>query len=99
MLTTVAVAESLAYPETARRPVSETYHGATVVDNYRWLEKDEAPEVKQWMATQMAAPAVSDGNDEEMSVFIISHHPSIQGRLDKDIRIVKENGFSSVVTE
>jgi len=37
--------------------------------------------------------------DEEMSVFIISHHPSIQGRLDKDIRIVKENGFSSVVTE
>jgi len=54
MLTTVAVAESLAYPETARRPVSETYHGATVVDNYRWLEKDEAPEVKQWTAAQNA---------------------------------------------
>lgn len=36
---------------------------------------------------------------EDMSVFIISHHPSIQGRLDRDLRIVKENGFSSVVTE
>ena len=37
--------------------------------------------------------------EEEMSVFIISHHPAIQGRLDRDLRIVKENGFSSVVTE
>ena len=37
--------------------------------------------------------------DEEMSVFIISHHPAIQGRLDRDLRIVKENGFSSVITE
>lgn len=36
---------------------------------------------------------------ENMSVFIISHHPSIQGRLDRDLRIVKENGFSSVVSE
>lgn len=37
--------------------------------------------------------------DENMSVFLISHHPAIQGRLDKDLRIVKENGFSSVVSE
>jgi DNA repair exonuclease SbcCD ATPase subunit len=35
--------------------------------------------------------------EEEMSVFIISHHPSVQGRLDKDLKIRKENGFSSVV--
>lgn len=35
--------------------------------------------------------------DDEMSVFIISHHPSIQGRLDRDLKIRKENGFSSVV--
>lgn len=37
--------------------------------------------------------------DEDMSVFIISHHPAVEGRLDRDLRIVKENGFSSVVTE
>jgi DNA repair exonuclease SbcCD ATPase subunit len=34
--------------------------------------------------------------DEGMSIFVISHHPSIQGRLDRDLRIVKENGFSRV---
>lgn len=34
--------------------------------------------------------------DEDMSIFVISHHPSIAGRLDKDLRIVKENGFSRV---
>src|SRR5690242_3923362 len=36
---------------------------------------------------------------ENMSVFIISHSPSIQGRLDREVKIVKENGFSSVVSE
>jgi len=35
--------------------------------------------------------------DDEMSVFIISHHPSVQGRLDRELKIRKENGFSSVV--
>lgn len=37
--------------------------------------------------------------DEEMSVFVISHHPAIQGRLDKNLIIAKEQGFSSVITE
>ncbi len=37
--------------------------------------------------------------DEELSVFIISHHPSIAGRLDQNMIIRKENGFSSVVIE
>lgn len=34
--------------------------------------------------------------DEGLSVFVISHHPSIQGRLDQDLKIIKENGFSRV---
>jgi DNA repair exonuclease SbcCD ATPase subunit len=37
--------------------------------------------------------------DEDLSVFVISHHPSIQGRLDRNLKIVKENGFSSVVID
>lgn len=32
--------------------------------------------------------------DENLSVFVISHHPSIVGRLDKNVTIRKENGFS-----
>ena len=37
--------------------------------------------------------------DEELSVFVISHHPSIAGRLDQNMTIRKENGFSSVVMD
>ena len=32
------------YPPTAKRPVTETYHGVTVVDDFRWLEDDASPE-------------------------------------------------------
>lgn len=35
--------------------------------------------------------------DEDTSVFIISHHPVVQGRLDRELKIRKKNGFSSVV--
>lgn len=35
--------------------------------------------------------------DENMSVFVISHHPSISGRLERNLIIRKEQGFSSVV--
>lgn len=37
--------------------------------------------------------------DEDLSVFIISHHPSIAGRLDRNLRVVKENGFTSIELE
>ncbi len=37
--------------------------------------------------------------DEDMSVFVISHHPSVAGRLDSNLIIRKENGFSSAVLE
>lgn len=48
----LAAAAGLDYPSTAKRPVSETYHGTTVVDDYRWLEDDASPEVKGWIADQ-----------------------------------------------
>ena len=35
-------------PATAVRPVTNTYQGVAVVDNYRWLENAGDPEVKQW---------------------------------------------------
>jgi DNA repair exonuclease SbcCD ATPase subunit len=37
--------------------------------------------------------------DEELSVFVISHHPSIAGRLDHNLIVRKESGFSFVVLE
>jgi prolyl oligopeptidase len=42
----------LDYPETPKKPVAETLHGETVVDDYRWLETDEDPIVKRWAAAQ-----------------------------------------------
>ena len=41
-------------PDTPLRPVTNLYHGVTVVDNYRWLENFNDPEVKQWSAAQNA---------------------------------------------
>jgi prolyl oligopeptidase len=51
-----------AYPQSPRKPVVETYHGVAVTDDYRWLEDDNAPEVKAWVAEQnKAARAYLDG--------------------------------------
>jgi energy-coupling factor transporter ATP-binding protein EcfA2 len=36
------------------------------------------------------------GRDEEMSIFVISHHPNVQGRLDRTLTVTKVNGFSSL---
>jgi len=41
-------------PDTPLRPVTNIYHGVSVVDNYRWLENFNDPEVKQWSAAQNA---------------------------------------------
>lgn len=41
-------------PATPKRPVTDTYQGVTVVDDYRWLENWNDPAVKQWSAAQNA---------------------------------------------
>ncbi len=35
--------------------------------------------------------------DEDLSVFVISHHPNIQGRLDRTMLVQKVHGFSTIV--
>ncbi|WP_438018278.1 prolyl oligopeptidase family serine peptidase [Sorangium sp. So ce315] len=42
----------LPYPATARRPVTNEYHGTRVVDDYQWLEDGSSPEVQRWIAEQ-----------------------------------------------
>ena len=39
-------------PPTAKQPVSDTYHGVAVVDDYRWLEAAGSPAVKAWTTAQ-----------------------------------------------
>jgi prolyl oligopeptidase len=53
-LRSVSVAQTAASAPSvaAKRPVTDEYHGVKVVDDYRWLEDWDNPEVKQWSAAQ-----------------------------------------------
>lgn len=42
------------YPLTRADSIVEELHGQKVADPYRWLEKEDAPEVKAWMQAQDA---------------------------------------------
>ncbi len=42
----------LSYPETRREDVVDDYHGTQIADPYRWLEDDNADEVKAWVTEQ-----------------------------------------------
>jgi prolyl oligopeptidase len=41
-------------PKTEKIPVTDTYDGVSVVDDYRWLENGDDPKVKAWVAAQNA---------------------------------------------
>ena len=45
-------APKLAYPVTTKTAVVDDYHGTLVPDPYRWLEDDNAPATKAWVAAQ-----------------------------------------------
>jgi prolyl oligopeptidase len=39
-------------PLTIKKPVTDTYHGVSVTENYRWLEDSTSADVKAWIKTQ-----------------------------------------------
>jgi prolyl oligopeptidase len=39
-------------PVATPRPVADYYHGTRVIDNYRWLEKADSPEVQKWVSEE-----------------------------------------------
>src|SRR5437763_3039318 len=41
-------------PSTRKVPVTETLHGITITDPYRWLEDQDSPETRQWIDQQNA---------------------------------------------
>src|ERR1700690_2014918 len=41
-------------PPTPKKPVTDEYQGVAVVDDYRWLEPSNDPEVRKWSDQQNA---------------------------------------------
>jgi len=48
----IATASSLSSVPALRQPVTNTYHGVRVVDEYQWLENAPAPQVREWTRLQ-----------------------------------------------
>src|SRR5260370_33319703 len=40
-------------PKTKTAPVTETLHGVTITDPYRWIEDQNSPETRAWIDAQM----------------------------------------------
>lgn len=53
LVATAAGAQPPRYPETPKRPVTDTYHGVAVTDDYRWLEDGRDPAVREWSLEQL----------------------------------------------
>lgn len=49
-----ADAAGLADVPAPRRPITASYHGIQVADDYQWLERGDAPEVREWTMRQNA---------------------------------------------
>jgi prolyl oligopeptidase len=52
ILPRLALAAALPFVPTPREPVTDVYHGVSVVDDYQWLETASAPEVRVWTRLQ-----------------------------------------------
>lgn len=66
-------------PATEKHPVSETVQGDTIMDDYRWLEKQRDPATRAWIDAQSA---YTDSYLRQVTV-----RPQIQAELEKLIKV------------
>ncbi len=66
-------------PETAKHPVTETLHGDTIKDDYRWLEQQHDPTTRAWIDAQNA---YTDAYLQQVTM-----RPQIQAEIEKLQRV------------
>ena len=42
----------ISQPSSKRKPVTDVMHGVKITDPYRWLEDQNSPETRKWIAAQ-----------------------------------------------
>ncbi len=82
---TPAAGAEARYPATPRQPVTDTYHGVAVVDDYRWLEQDASDDVKRWAAEQNTAT--------RNYLDAIPQRPAIAARVGELLRSAPEQHY------
>jgi prolyl oligopeptidase len=65
-------------PATRVAPVTDTLHGETLVDPYRWLEDQQAPETREWIAAQNA-----------YTDAFLAKYPGRQALVDRAAQLMK----------
>ncbi len=75
LMPSATIAARPAYPPTAKKPVTNTYHGEAVVDDYQWLEDASDLAVKAWVATQNAF--------SRAALDALPHRAAIGARLEE----------------
>src|SRR5215207_411531 len=87
-------------PPTRRDAVVETLHGVDVADPYRWLERGDDPEVRQWVAeqnrhTRTALDAIPERERWHERLVALMGLPVVQAvevRGDRLICLERESG-------
>ena len=89
-------------PATERKPVTDTYHGVEVIDDYRWLEDWSDPAVRQWSDAQNAharafldalpdAPAIRARVEQVLTAPSVRHY-DVHRAGDRLLAMRRESG-------
>src|SRR3954464_15946601 len=68
-----AFAQPIQYPATAKKTVTDTYHGTQVSEDYRWLEDGKDRALCQWSVKQLEITRAYPG--------ALPRRPTLQERL------------------